>query len=69
MEYLHGSVTRYNGMQFRKLIYEALPGFFFFWGGGGATGEKGHLFQGNGGTNAKCLGEQGNTDNIGEQGT
>ena len=44
MEYLHGSVTRYNGMQFSQLIYEALPGFFF-----GGTGEKGHLFQGNGG--------------------
>ena len=36
-----------------------------FWG----TWEKGLLFQGNRGTKAKFLGEQGNKDNIGEQGT
>ena len=36
-----------------------------FWG----TGEKGHLFQGKRRTKAKILGEQGNKDNIGEQGT
>ena len=36
-----------------------------FWG----TGEKGDLLQGNRGTKAKLLGEQGNKDNIGEQGT
>ena len=33
------------------------------------TGEKGYLFQGNRGTKAKFCGEQGNKDNIGEQGT
>ena len=45
-----------------KNIAEAPQGFC-------GTGEKGHLFQGNRGTKAKFLREQGNKDNIGEQGT
>ena len=52
-----------NVKKSRGYIYklEALPGVL-------GTAENGHLFQGNRGTNAKFLGEQGNINIIGEQG-
>ena len=58
-----GTKTILGNREHKKTnLHEALPCVL------GNRG-NGYLFQGNRGTNANFLGEQGNKDNIGEQGT